>query len=74
MIRPWLISRGADLPLLLTLLGALGGVLAFGFLGLFLGPVLLAVGFTLLKDWAADGLTADSEVRAGPSAPSGPAV
>lgn len=50
-IRPWLISRGADLPLLLTLLGALGGVLAFGFLGLFLGPVLLAVGFTLLKDW-----------------------
>ena len=37
-IRPWLISRGADLPLLLTLLGALGGVFAFGFLGLFLGP------------------------------------
>ena len=51
-IRPWLISRGADLPLLLTLLGALGGVFAFGFLGLFLGPVLLAVGYTLLKDWA----------------------
>ena len=54
VIRPWLISRGADLPLLLTLLGALGGVFAFGFLGLFLGPVLLAVGFTLLKDWASD--------------------
>jgi len=53
VIRPWLIARGADLPLLLTLLGAFGGVLAFGFLGLFLGPVLLAVGFTLLKDWAA---------------------
>jgi predicted PurR-regulated permease PerM len=52
VIRPWFIARGADLPLLLTLLGALGGVLAFGFLGLFLGPVLLAVGFTLLKDWA----------------------
>jgi predicted PurR-regulated permease PerM len=56
VIRPWLISRGADLPLLLTLLGAIGGVLAFGFLGLFLGPVLLAVGYTLLKDWAADGV------------------
>jgi predicted PurR-regulated permease PerM len=55
VIRPWLISRGADLPLLLTLLGALGGVFAFGFLGLFLGPVLLAVGFTLLKDWADEG-------------------
>lgn len=52
VIRPWLISRGADLPLLLTLLGALGGVFAFGFLGLFLGPVLLAVGYTLLQDWA----------------------
>jgi predicted PurR-regulated permease PerM len=55
VIRPWLIARGADLPLLLTLLGALGGVFAFGFLGLFLGPVLLAVGFTLLKDWATEG-------------------
>jgi predicted PurR-regulated permease PerM len=54
-IRPWLISRGADLPLLLTLLGAIGGVLAFGILGLFLGPVLLAVGYTLIKDWAGEG-------------------
>lgn len=50
-IRPWLIARGADLPLLLTLLGALGGAFAFGLLGLFLGPVLLAVGFTILKEW-----------------------
>lgn len=65
VIRPWLISRGADLPLLLTLLGAIGGVLAFGFLGLFLGPVLLAVGFTLLKDWAADGQTRPSPGRSG---------
>jgi predicted PurR-regulated permease PerM len=64
VIRPWLISRGADLPLLLTLLGAIGGVLAFGFLGLFLGPVLLAVGYTLLKDWAEDGTH-----RAGPRLP-----
>jgi len=55
VIRPWLISRGANLPLLLTLLGAIGGVLAFGFLGLFLGPVLLAVGYTLLRDWAEAG-------------------
>jgi predicted PurR-regulated permease PerM len=54
-VRPWMISRGAALPLLLTLLGALGGVFAFGFLGLFLGPVLLAVGFTLLLDWAGAG-------------------
>ncbi|MFL1461304.1 AI-2E family transporter [Roseococcus sp. DSY-14] len=52
VIRPWLIARGADLPLLLTILGALGGVFAFGFLGLFLGPVVLALGYSLLKDWA----------------------
>ncbi len=51
-IRPWLIARGADLPLLLTILGALGGVFAFGFLGLFLGPVLLAVGYSIIKEWA----------------------
>lgn len=55
VIRPWLIARGADLPLLLTILGALGGVFAFGFLGLFLGPVLLALGYSLLKDWASKG-------------------
>ncbi|MFH5926236.1 AI-2E family transporter [Roseomonas xinghualingensis] len=54
-IRPWLIARGADLPLLLTLLGALGGAFAFGLLGLFLGPVLLAVTYTVIKDWSQDG-------------------
>ncbi|MCR0985507.1 AI-2E family transporter [Roseomonas populi] len=54
-IRPWLISRGADLPLLLTLLGALGGAVAFGLLGLFLGPVLLAIVFTIIKDWTQEG-------------------
>ena len=53
-IRPMLISRGADLPLLLTLLGALGGVFAFGFLGLFLGPVLLALGYTLVAEWSGE--------------------
>ncbi|WP_245903213.1 AI-2E family transporter [Humitalea rosea] len=62
-IRPWLISRGADLPLLLTLLGALGGVFAFGFLGLFLGPVLLAVGYTMLRDWMM-GTDAEAAVKA----------
>ena len=72
VIRPWLISRGADLPLLLTLLGALGGVFAFGFLGLFLGPVLLAVGYTLLKDWA-KGASGRDVAGAG-ALPPGPAA
>lgn len=54
VIRPWMIARGADLPLLLTVLGALGGVFAFGLVGLFLGPVVLAVGFTLVLEFAGD--------------------
>ncbi len=66
-IRPWAIARGANLPLLLTLLGALGGVFAFGFLGLFLGPVVLAVGYTLLLEFASDR-PADSETPSTPPA------
>ncbi len=64
-IRPWLISRGADLPLLLTLLGAIGGVLAFGILGLFLGPVMLAVGYSLIREWAGDPLKQTGAGRPG---------
>ena len=52
VIRPFFISRGAQLPFLLTLLGVLGGALSFGLLGIFLGPVLLGVGFTLVKEFA----------------------
>jgi predicted PurR-regulated permease PerM len=53
VVKPMLISQGSDLPFLLVLLGVLGGVMAFGFVGLFIGPVLLAVGYTLLRDWIA---------------------
>ncbi|MET3132405.1 putative PurR-regulated permease PerM [Oxalobacteraceae bacterium GrIS 1.11] len=52
VVKPMLISRGSSLPFLLVLLGVLGGVLAFGFVGLFIGPTLLAVGFSLLREWA----------------------
>ena len=52
IIRPWFIARGAQLPFLLTVLGVLGGALSFGLLGIFLGPVLLGVGFTLVNEWA----------------------
>jgi predicted PurR-regulated permease PerM len=51
VVKPMLISRGSDLPFLLVLLGVLGGVLAFGFVGLFIGPVLLAVGYSLVREW-----------------------
>ena len=53
-LRPFLIKRGADLPLLLILAGVIGGLLSFGLLGLFLGPVVLAVTYTLLENWVAD--------------------
>ena len=52
LIRPYFIARGAQLPFLLTVLGVLGGALAFGLLGIFLGPVLLGVGFTLVNEFA----------------------
>jgi predicted PurR-regulated permease PerM len=51
LVRPYLISRGSDLPFVIVLLGAVGGVLAFGFIGIFLGPVLLAVGYALVRDY-----------------------
>ena len=52
VIRPYFIARGARLPFLLTLLGVLGGAIAFGLLGIFVGPVLLGVGYTLVREWA----------------------
>jgi predicted PurR-regulated permease PerM len=52
IIKPLIISHGSDLPFVLVLLGVLGGAIAFGFIGVFLGPVLLAVGYELLKNWA----------------------
>ena len=51
VVKPILISRGASLPFALVLLGVLGGVLAFGFIGIFLGPTLLAVGFNVARQW-----------------------
>lgn len=52
IIRPYFIARGARIPFVLTVLGVLGGVLAFGALGIFLGPVLLGVGWMLVLEFA----------------------
>src|SRR5574342_727484 len=51
-IRPYFISRGSDLPFVLVFLGVMGGAFAFGFLGIFLGPTLLATGYDIVRDWA----------------------
>ena len=51
VVKPYLISRASNLPLLVVVFGVLGGVIAFGFIGVFIGPPVLAVGLTLLQLW-----------------------
>ena len=53
-LRPILIKRGANLPLLLIFAGVIGGLMAFGIIGIFIGPVVLAVSYTLLVAWVRD--------------------
>jgi predicted PurR-regulated permease PerM len=62
-VRPALIKMGADLPLLLIFGGVIGGLLAFGLIGIFVGPVLLAVAYTLLDAWidAGEGAATDAK-------------
>ena len=52
VVKPWLISQGSDLPFILIFFGVLGGALVFGFIGVFIGPTLLAVGYRLVEEWA----------------------
>jgi predicted PurR-regulated permease PerM len=54
VVRPMLIRRGADLPLLLIFVGVIGGLLSFGLIGIFVGPVALAVTYTLAQAWVAE--------------------
>lgn len=54
VLRPMLIQRGADLPMVLILVGVIGGLLGFGLVGLFIGPVILALGYTLVMAWIHD--------------------
>ena len=50
-LRPLLIKRGANLPIILIITGVIGGLVTFGIIGLFIGPVVLAVTYTLLLAW-----------------------
>jgi predicted PurR-regulated permease PerM len=65
-LRPILIKRGADLPLLLIFAGVIGGLLGFGIVGLFVGPVVLAIAYTQLSAWVTDS---NAEAAAPPPAP-----
>jgi predicted PurR-regulated permease PerM len=51
-IRPYLISMGSKMPMILILLGVFGGVIAFGFIGLFIGPALLSVAYAMFNEWS----------------------
>lgn len=67
-LRPILIKRGADVPLLLILTGVMGGLVAFGIVGLFVGPVVLAVSYTLTNAWidsSSSGVSIDRPDQAG---------
>lgn len=52
VVKPWLISHGSAMPFVLIFFGVVGGALAFGFIGVFLGPTLLAVAYRLVEEWS----------------------
>jgi predicted PurR-regulated permease PerM len=65
VIRPILIRKGADLPLIMIFAGVIGGLIAFGVIGLFIGPVVLAVTYTLLKAWVSGNNEEEAAVSRG---------
>jgi predicted PurR-regulated permease PerM len=65
VVRPLLIRRGASLPILLILTGVIGGLITFGIIGLFIGPAVLTVAYTLLTKWVASEEDAPKEMAAG---------
>jgi predicted PurR-regulated permease PerM len=68
IVRPLLISRGTKLPFVITFLGVLGGILAFGFIGLFLGPTVLAAGYCLVQEFLRQRKGGDASSAAPPPA------
>lgn len=68
IVKPYLISQGSKTPFVLIFLGVIGGALAFGVVGVFLGPTLLAVGFRLIESWSAAKLQEASEPETPPAA------
>jgi predicted PurR-regulated permease PerM len=63
-IKPYLISRGGTLPLLLVFMGVIGGLLAFRFIGVFLGPIILSVAYVLLSEWIRPSQPVSAEAEA----------
>lgn len=59
-LRPYLMRQGVDLPLLLLIVGVVGGAIGFGFVGVFIGPVLLGIAASLVQEWTGAGEAAES--------------
>lgn len=72
VLRPLLIRLGADLPLLLIFAGVIGGLLAFGLVGIFVGPVVLAVAYTLARAWVAQRARAEKPELLSPAPDTSP--
>lgn len=69
LLRPMLIRKTGNLSLLIILPGVIGGLIAFGFIGIFIGPVVLAVAYTLMEAWVREGdleITVDGASATGP--------
>lgn len=64
-VKPWLISQGSQMPFPLILLGVLGGALAFGFIGVFIGPTLLAVAYRVVREWSSGSGTSKEAPEGG---------
>jgi predicted PurR-regulated permease PerM len=71
VLKPILIKKGADLPLPLIFMGVIGGMISMGIMGIFLGPVILAVTFNLLKEWVEIRSEPDEEADSGVARPTG---
>jgi predicted PurR-regulated permease PerM len=63
LIRPLVISSAARIPFLLVMFGVLGGLAAFGLIGLFLGPVIVAVLMALWREWQAEQVAVPAATR-----------
>jgi predicted PurR-regulated permease PerM len=73
-LRPWLIQRSVKLPLLLIFVGVVGGLLSFGIIGIFVGPVVLAVTYELTLAWVAEQDVPQPGTPPGEAAPAPPAA
>lgn len=71
VLKPLLLGRGVDLPVLVILIGAIGGMLRFGVIGLFLGAVILGLGYQIITVWIRSNSLDSGTVAPGEAGPSG---